>query len=296
MNFFTVIVVLLLGAGVWRLVRVRRRVMPGAPAVRDDAPARLLGWAAGLLAAERAEWGQAMAGELDQIGGRAERWRFAAGCVSAALLLPPWGRAGAAVGAFIAVAAGCAGLYAYALVRYPGLDSYAAAWVCLAILLPILVGYTLAGSALVRRPGVAAPGLAGGLFVLAAWLVLDGVTGPPKFPLLQPLLLGVVPLVVGAGGAWRGGTALIGRRAALLAGLSGSLGLFLIGAGAVIATGGGPYTPGQITEAGTTNVTTYVVSDGLGNGVILMLLIPLVTAMVGWAGAALTTACLRRRA
>ena len=60
------IVVLLLGAGVWRLIRVRRRVMPGAPAVRDDVPARLLGWAAGLLAAERAEWGQAMAGELDQ--------------------------------------------------------------------------------------------------------------------------------------------------------------------------------------------------------------------------------------
>ena len=66
------IVVVLLGAGVWRLVRVRRRVMRGAPAVRDDVPARLLGWAAG-LAAERAEWGQAMAGELDQIDGRAER-------------------------------------------------------------------------------------------------------------------------------------------------------------------------------------------------------------------------------
>ena len=55
MNFFTVIVVLLLGAGMWRLVRVRGRVVPGAPAVRDDVPARLLGWAAGLLAAERAE-------------------------------------------------------------------------------------------------------------------------------------------------------------------------------------------------------------------------------------------------
>ena len=47
--------------------------MRGAPAVRDDVPARLLGWAVGLLAAERAEWGQAMAGELDQIDGRAER-------------------------------------------------------------------------------------------------------------------------------------------------------------------------------------------------------------------------------
>ncbi len=86
---------------------------------------------------------------------------------------------------------------------------------------------------------------------------------------------------------------IFGRRTALLAGLSASLGLFLIGAGAVIATGGGPYTPGQISEAGATNVTTYVVSAGLGNGVILMLLIPLTTAMIGWAGAALT-AYLRR--
>ena len=43
MNFFTVIIVLLLGAGVWRLARFRGPVTPGAPAARDDAPARLLG-------------------------------------------------------------------------------------------------------------------------------------------------------------------------------------------------------------------------------------------------------------
>ena len=287
MNFFTVIVVLLLGAGMWRLVRVRGRVTPGAPAVRDDAPARLLGWAAGLLAAERAEWGQAMAGELDQIGGRAERWRFAAGCVSAALLLPPWGRAGAAVLAFIAGAAGAAGLFACAVIRYPGGGSGGGIWVFLAVLLAILAGYILAGSVLVRRPGVAGPGLAGGLVVGAAWLAFAGFTGAAP-PLGLPLLLVVVPLAVGAGGTWRGGSAAFGRRTALLAGLSAALGLFLIRGSVLVATGGGPYTPAQVREAGGTDVTSYFVGDGLGRDTVLLLLIPLVTATIGWASATLT--------
>jgi len=283
------IVVLLLGAGVWRLVRVRRRVMPGAPAVRDDVPARLLGWAAGLLAAERAEWGQAMAGELDQIDGRAERWRFAVGCVSAALLLPPWGRAGAVVVAFIAAAAGCAGLFACAIIRYnPGEGSGVGIWLFLAFFLVILAGYILAGSVLVRRPGVAGAGLVGGLVIAAPWLALAGVTDHPVASPLVPLLwLAVVPLAVGAAGTWRGGTAASGRRTALLAGLSAALGLFLIRVGVLVATGGGPYTPSQIREAGGTDVTSYFVGDGLGRATMFLLLIPLLTATIGWAGAAL---------
>ena len=286
MDPITLIIVLLLGAGVWRLTRAGRRVMPGAPAVRDDVPARLLGWAVGLLAAERAEWGQAMTGELDQIDGRAERWRFAAGCVSAALLLPPWGRAGAAVVAFIAGTAGCAGLFGYAIIRYPGSDG--GIWVFLAVFLAILAGYILTGSVLARRPGVAGAGLVGGLVIAAPWLALAGVTDHPVASPLVPLLwLAVVPLAVGAGGTWRGGSAAFGRRTALLAGLSAALGLFLIRVGVLVATGGGPYTPGQVREAGGTDVTTYFVGDGLGKATMLLLLIPLLTATVGWAGAAL---------
>lgn len=70
----------------------RRRLLAAAgdPALRQDAPARLLGWAVGLLAAEREEWGQAMIGELDRLDGRARRWRFALGCVGAAVVMPPW--------------------------------------------------------------------------------------------------------------------------------------------------------------------------------------------------------------
>jgi len=92
--------------------------VPAGPAARDDVPARLLRWAAGLLSAQREEWGQAMLGELDHIDGRGRRWRFAAGCAGAALLLAPWGRAAAAAWAMVAVAAGAASLYPAMVVRY----------------------------------------------------------------------------------------------------------------------------------------------------------------------------------
>ena len=229
-----------------------------------------------------------MAGELDQIDGRAERWRFAAGCVSAALLLPPWGRAGAVVVAFIAAAAGAAGLFACAVILYPGGGSGVGIWLFLAIFLVILAGYVLTGSVLVRRPGVAGPGLVGGLVIAAPWLALAGVTDHPVASPLVPLLwLAVVPLAVGAAGTWHGGTAAFGRRTALLAGLSAALGLFLIRVGVLVATGGGPYTPSQIREAGGTDVTSYFVGDGLGKATMLLLLMPLLTATIGWAGAAL---------
>jgi hypothetical protein len=94
---------------------VFRRSVPlssAGPEVRDDVPARLLRWAVGLLSAQRAEWGQAMLGELDHIDGWGRRWRFAAGCAGVALLLPPWRRAAVAVWAMVAVAAGSAGVYA----------------------------------------------------------------------------------------------------------------------------------------------------------------------------------------
>jgi len=142
---------------------------------RDDAPARLLQWAVGLLAAERGDWGQAMVGELDRIERRSEPWRFALGCVGGVVLLPPRGRVGAPMGALVAVALGGVAVIGLAFVRY-GLGTDAANWVMLAILLVLVVGFILAGSVLLRRPGVAGPGLVRGLFVAAAWLLLSEST------------------------------------------------------------------------------------------------------------------------
>src|SRR5579859_416022 len=86
----------------WRAARA----VPADQGTRDDMPVRLLRWAVGLLSPERAEWGHGMLGELDHIEARSRRWRFAAGCVGAVLLLPPWGRAAAAMWAMVVVAAG----------------------------------------------------------------------------------------------------------------------------------------------------------------------------------------------
>jgi hypothetical protein len=137
----------LLGMGVALFPGYARDV----PAESDDVPVRLLRWAVGLLAAQREEWGQAMLGELGHVDGRVRRWRFAAGCAGAALLMPPWGRAAAAVWAMAAVAAGCAALYAFACLRY-GLE--AGDWALAAIALVFLAGYALVacpGSCCVRR-------------------------------------------------------------------------------------------------------------------------------------------------
>jgi hypothetical protein len=285
MPLMFILMMCLLGIGIALFRRSPQAFLDGPS---EDMPTRLLRWAAGLLSPQRGEWGQAMLGELGHLDGRRRRWRFALGCVIAALLLPPWGRAAAGVWAMIAVAAGSVGLYASVVIRY-GLG--AGDWVAAAILVVFLAGYLLAASALLRRPGVAVPGLLGGLFVALAWLAMSGFTFygviAPDIVKWHPLvLLIVVPLVVGAAGTLWAGDAVTGRRVARLAALSGGLGLYLYGtlAVAVLGAGGAP-------ETGWT--VRYIVSDRLGNNMVVLLLLSLVTATVGWAGAAVT-ARLRR--
>jgi hypothetical protein len=277
-----VLLMCLLGIGV-ALFRRSAQVAPAGPTVRDDVPVRLLRWAVGPLSAQRAEWGQAMLGELDHIDGRARRWRFAVGCVGAALLLPPWGRAAAAVWAIVAVAAGSAGLYASVVIRY-GLG--VGDWVFAVIVLVFLVSFTLAASVLLRRPGVALPGLLGGLFVALVWLAMDrftfaGVIAPMTAPWAPLVLVIAVPLLVGVAGTLWGGSAVIGRRIARLAAISAGLGLYLYGTIAVAVLGAG----GPPEDTGWT--VSYIISDRLGNNMIEnLVLLPLVTATIGWAAAA----------
>ena len=225
------------GIGV-ALLRRYARAVPAAPAARGDVPEQLLRWAAGLLSAQRAEWGQAMLGELDHIDGLGRRWRFAAGCAGAVLLLPPWGRAAAAVWAMVAVAAGATGLYAAVVVRHR-LGVFG--WVWGVIILVFLVSYTLAASVLLRRPAVAIPGLLGGLFVTLAWLAIQrftfaGVIAPMTAPSARLVVIGA-PLLVGVAGTLWGGSAVDGRRIAQLAAISAALGLYLYGTVAVAVLG-----------------------------------------------------------
>ena len=276
-----IVMLCLVGSAVALILRSARAV----PAARGDVPERLLRWAAGLLSARRAEWGQAMVGELDHIDGRGPRWRFAVGCAGAALLLPPWGRTAAAVWAMAAAAVGAIGVYAAVALRYR-LD--AGAWVFAAIALVFLVGFTLAAVILLRRPGLALPGLLGGLFVTLTWLALSGftfygVTAPMTAPWSRLIAQVVVPALVGVAGALWGGSAAAGRRIARLAAISGGLGLYLYAtiAVAVLGAGGPPSDPGS--------TVSYTVGDRLGSAVLKdLVLLPLVTVTIAWATATAT--------
>ena len=92
-----------------------------------------------------------------------------------------------------------------------------------------------------------------------------------------------VPVLVGVAGALWAGSAVTGRRIARLAAVSAGLGLYLYGtiAVAVLGAGGPPGTPGWTVSEN--------VSDRLGTNVTFdLVVIPLVTATIGWAAAAAT--------
>ena len=261
------------------IAMMRRHTTLDRPA--EDVAERLLRWGVGLLSARRAEWGQAMLGELDHIEGRARRLRFALGCVIGALLLPPWGAAAAGVGAMLALAGGAVAVFASAVGRY-GLGD--GGQVGVGILLVFLIGCLVAASALVRRPGVALPGLLGGAFIALVWLSLSGFTlydqiAPDIVPWHPLIVEVVVPFAVGAAGALWARDAAVGRRVARLAGVSAGLGLFLYSTVAVAVLGAG----GPPDDSGTVSA---IVSDRLGNNVVMLILLIAVTATVGWGGAA----------
>jgi len=279
MPLLFVLMMCLLGIGIAIFRRSPEAFLEGST---EDAPLRLTRWAVDLLSPRRHEWGQAMLGELGQIEGRSARMRFAIGCVVTALVLPPWGRAAVGVSALTAVAVASVGLYASTAITY-GLG--AGTWVAAAVLVVLLIGYLLGACALIRRRGVAIPGLLGGLFVALATMTLSGFTfydriAPDIAPGHRWFEMVVVPLIVGAVGTWWSGSPVIGRRVARLAAISASLGLYLYGtlAVAVVGAGGPPDDSGSV---------QYIVGDRLGTNLVLLVLTTLVTATVGWAGAAI---------
>jgi hypothetical protein len=139
-----------------------------------------------------------------------------------------------------------------------------------------------------RRPGVALPGLLGGLLVALAWVAPSGFTFyrlivavPPGWALLLQLI--VAPVAIGAAGTLWGGCAAAGRRIARLAALTAGLGVFLYGTLAVAVIGAAG---AQIDATWTVNAN---VADRLGNnGVFYLWFLPLTTAALGWVAAAAT--------
>jgi len=258
-----------------------------------DAPSTLLNWAVGALPADRAPWGEAMFGELNQMNKRRERWRFAVGCASAAVFLPSRRADSARLAARLvaATALACAGLVAYGLAQYPQIATQARTWPVLAVFLSVLVGYSVISAILVRRGPVTQFGLAGGLGLAAVWIIagIPVVTQAPQ-PAYSLLLLAIpiASLAIGATAARRSRTAAVRQQVVLLSALVAGLVLFLAYTSDILLTADGPYDAGQIRDfpgSGLPDLATYAVSDNLGSAMMLLLLVPIVTAAIGSTGA-----------
>jgi hypothetical protein len=146
----------------------------------SDAAARLLAVVVRLLPPDRAHWGRAMTGELEEVQGAFGRWAFVVGCARATLLLPQ-SRSGAArlmVPLVITGAAACTALVGYGFVRYPGLRTGIGTWLAVTTFLAVLAGYT-AMTVLVARwmpaqhaRSIARRALAGGVLVAGLWFLV----------------------------------------------------------------------------------------------------------------------------
>jgi hypothetical protein len=288
MPFFFVFLITPIAVAIALYRRNPRRFLDG-PA--EDAPLRLLRWAVSLLSPQRTEWGQAMLGELGHVDGRRQRMRFALGCSGAALVLPPWGRSAVGLWATIGITAASFTIYAGLTVRY---RLGAGGWIALAVVLIICAGYLLGASALLRRPGLALPGLLGGVFATVVGLGLSGFTAVDQVtfiptPWQQWVRVIAVPAAIGAVGALCRHDPAAGRRVARLAALSAGLLQLLYATVAVAILGGGgpPDQDGGYTVRGT-------VSDRLGNNIVDLVVSTLIIAMVGWAAAALAGYLIRR--
>ena len=269
-------------------------------ASRLDAPAALVAGAVRMLAADREEWGQAMLGELEQLKSPWVRWRFALGCVAATVRVGRRrGDPGNAIVLATAVGAiSSAGLVAVAFARYPGLRHGTATWLDLTAFALVLAAYAITSAVLVRastsRQVVARLVLPGGL-TMAALPALLAVTLPTArsvTALTMVLAFAALSAAIGVAGARGGRSAAAGRVAAVLAALVAGFAVFLIWVSDTLVSQGKPYDPGLVRDfaaSGSHDLATYAVNDNLGSAMVLLLVVPVVASLIGYAGATVAT-------
>ena len=278
------------------------RVRGGAD---GDRPRLLLVLAVRGLRADRVDWAQAMLVELDQVEGRRERWQFSLGCAWAAVRIrvqfPEPG------GALLrSVVYGCAAialvLVGYGFVQYPGLRSEPNVWGAMIVFVATLFVYTaltvfLSRGATERSVAARRYGLTGGLAVGAGWLL--GISPPSALKgwVFLPLLVALLgPAIVAAVAGHRAGDSHTGTLAALWSGLVGGLTVFIVWVTVTYTNAGGPYDSGLVTDfhrSGAPDLATYAVSDNLGSGLVLLLMVPTVAVALGTLSARLRAATRR---
>jgi hypothetical protein len=276
------------------------RVVRGAP--ERDPARRLLALAVHWLPSDRLDWGRAMLGEFDQAEGRGSRWRFALGCAWAAgrirLRSPEPGGAGLRAVIF-GSAIGSLALVGYGLVHYPGLRSEPTIWGAMLAFLATLFAYTGLAAVLARgesRQSTVARryGLGGGLATGTAWLV--GLSPPGSFKgwVFLPLLVALTgPAIVATIAGHRSRDQRIGNFTALWSGLVAGLTVFIVWTTVTYANAGRPYDSGLVSDfrkSGAHDLATYAISDDLGSGLVLLLLVPTVALAVGTLGVRLQNA------
>jgi hypothetical protein len=186
----------------------------------------------------------------------------------------------------IAVAITLAG---YGLVHYPSLRSGFSAWASVSVFLALLFVYAVSTLALSRGRTVEARvarryGMAGGAVVGVSWFIIIS-PGAPRGLVIFPLAVAMLgPACIGARAARAARDARTGRRAALWSGIIGGLIVFIVWVTATYARDGRPYDPGLLRDfhrSGAHDLATYAVSDNLGGGLVLLLIIPAAALALG---------------
>ena len=245
-----------------------------------------------------------MRNELDRVLGWKARWAFSVGCAWAALqmrtvqALTSRERGGESLRLFVfgGITAATA-LVAYGLTHYPGLRSESGTWVAVTAFLLLMAIYAAGALALSRGSTMDLAkarryGIAGGLAIGLLWLIVLTPLGPLKAWVALPLaaaLLGPAGIAALAGRASHDSKA--GARAALWSGLVAGLLTFIVWVTETYLDDGRPYDPGLIRDfhrSESPDLTTYAVSDNLGSGLVLLLIIPTVALALGTLIARLT--------
>jgi len=198
------------------------------------------------------------------------------------------------LGVFVAAIASLS-VVAVAFVRYPAVVSGAGTWLAVGIFAAVLTTYVVvavnAGPRLVETRLTVASAVAGAL-IAASWLGIgvNTTVGGSAAVMVALLVLGLlVGLALGWLATTRSGSSDVGLACVALTALTAGFALFLVWAGWAVATGGRPYDAGLLrdfTSSGVADLATYAVNDSLGTAMILLLLVPLLSATTGLAGAA----------
>jgi len=233
-----------------------------------------------------------MLAEVEQISDARARRRFTRGCLGALALSTP-----RLVGAFVVAGLLSVAVVMAALLSYPGLVTGRGTWLAIGVFSAVILGYIVAAAGLSARLAttmstttvcMSATAIAG------SWLLVGFCPSAEPPPAVPMTLLALAPAVA-LGLGWRAtrrATPLIGVQCVSLTALVAGLGLFLVWTGQAVIFAGRPYDVGMVRDFQTsaaTDLATYAVSDSLGSGMMLLLLVPLVSLAAGASGAAMAS-------